>query len=203
VHLGWGWKTARTGLVWGLAAGLGIYCLANAFWVSQVRPNTPQELWAPIPTTRKVDLFMKTIEDLALLQTGHASHLEVVSLVDTPSMRWVLKNIEGAVFASSLGADENPLVVITREDDSVGSRQTYYRGQDFGWWESPGWGGALPWEPTLWVINRDGVVITEKVVLWARVDLFPEEPEAENEPSLESESEETSPLLDDGVEKEE
>ena len=199
VYLGWDWPTARTGLVWGLVVGLGVYSLANAFWVSQVRPSSPLELWVPTPTTRHANLFQATIKDIALSQTGHANHLEVVSLVDAPSMRWVFRDIEGSVFVSSLSEDENPLVVITREDTAVGARQEYYRGQDFGWWESPGWGGALPWEPIDWVVNRDGVLITEKVVLWARVDLFPEEPvQAED-----ADETDTSPLSDDGVETEE
>lgn len=199
VYLGWNWPTARTGLVWGLVIGLGAYSLANTFWVSQVRPSSPLELWAPIPTTRHADLFAATLEDIALSQTGHANHLEIVSLVDTPSMRWVLRNTEGAEFVSSLGEDENPMVVIAREDASVGERQEYYRGQDFGWWESPGWGGGLPWEPINWVVSRTGVLITEEVVLWARVDLFPEEPEIQEETS----PDEASPLSGDGVEENE
>ncbi|MFC1995986.1 hypothetical protein ACFLXI_00075 [Chloroflexota bacterium] len=196
VYLGWGWRTARIGLVWGLVAGLGVYSIANAFGVSQVRPSTPLELWVPTPTTRHAELFTTTLADLALSQTGHSGFLEVVSLVDAPSMRWILRNIEGVVFVSSLGADENPLVVIAREGDEIGSRQEYYRGQDFGWWVSPGWGGALPWEPIRWIINREGALLTEKVVLWAQVDLFPEEPE----PAPEVEEEGSSPLLDEGVE---
>ncbi len=203
VYLGWDWPTARTGLVWGLVFGLGVYSLANAFWVSQVRPSSPLELWVPTPTTRHADLFAATVDDIALSQTGHAAYLEIVSLVDAPSMRWVLRNIEGAVFVSSLGEDDNPLVVIAREDDSIGARQEYYRGQDFGWWESPGWGGALPWEPISWLVNRDGVLITEKVVLWARVDLFPEEPVAAEEQESELNVEESSPSSDEGVEIEE
>lgn len=200
VYLGWGWKTARTGLVWGLVAGLGLYSLASVFWVSQVRPSTPLELWVPTPTTGHADLVTTTLEDLALSQTGHAAFLDVVSLVDTPSMRWALRNIERVVFVSSLGSEENPLVVIAREGDAIGSRDEYYRGQDFGWWQSPGWGGALPWEPMRWIINREGVLLTEKVVLWARVDLFPEEPEAVEEPASEADMEDPSPLLDEGVE---
>jgi hypothetical protein len=155
----------------------------------------------PTPTTRQTGLFSATLKDLALTQTGHASFLELVSLVDAPSMRWVLRDIQGISFVSSLGEDQNPVVIIAREDDSIGARQSYYRGQDFGWWESPAWGEALPWEPVRWIISREAVLYTEKVVLWARIDLFPEEPEAATESGLDAE--ETSPLLDEGVEIEE
>jgi len=200
VYLGWGWQTARTGMIWGLAAGFGAYMIASTFGVSQVRPSSALEFWRPAPTTRPTDLFSETLRDLALSQTGHADFLEVVSLVDEPSMRWVLRDIEGLTFVSSLGEEENPMVIITRDGDPIGARQAYYRGQDFGWWESPGWGGSIPWEPMRWIIDRKGAVITEKVVLWARVDLFPAEPETVEEPLLEPETDHSEPSSDEGVE---
>ena len=52
---------------------------------------------------------------------------------------------------------------------------------------SPAWEGALPGEPMRWVINREGATTTEKVILWARLDLFPEEPETIEEPTQEIE----------------
>jgi hypothetical protein len=118
-------------------------------------------------------------------------------------MRWALRDIDGVIYVSSLGIDENPIVVIARENDAIGSRQEIYRGQDFGWWESPGWGGALPWETMRWIINREGILLTETIVLWARVDLFPEEPVDEEQQALEIETEESLPLSDDRVEEEE
>jgi hypothetical protein len=152
----------------------------------------------PTPTILHADLFAATLDDIAISQTGHTGFLEVVSLVDDPSMHWVLRNIEGAVFTTALGEDENPLVVITRENEPVGARGDSYRGQDFGWWETPGWGAALPWEPMKWLINREGAVNVEKVVLWARVDLFPEEPiVAEDEDLIENE-EDLSPPIQEG-----
>jgi hypothetical protein len=200
VYLGWGWQTARMGVIWGLAAGLSAYMISSTFGVSQVRPRSALEFWTPAPTTRRTDLFSETLRDLALSQTGHADFLEVVSLVDEPSMRWVLRDIEGLTFVSSIGEEENPLVIITRDSDLIGARQAFYRGQDFGWWESPGWGGAIPWEPMRWIISRQGEVITENVVLWARVDLFPEEAEVVDEALIESETDISSPSSDEGVE---
>jgi hypothetical protein len=203
VYLGWDRDTAWTGLVWGLAAGLGLYSLAGTFWVSQVRPNSAVDLWFPTPVPGHVSLLTHTLEDLALSQTGHAKFIEVLSLVDTTSMQWALRNFEGVTFASSIGSEDNPLIVITGEENRMESRHDTYRGQDFGWWITPTWGGVLPEETLNWIINRQGFTITQKVVLWARVDLFPEEPEAVEEPTSEIEGQEPSPLMDEGVENKE
>jgi hypothetical protein len=203
VYVSWTWQTSRAGLVWGLVAGLILFGIASVFGVSQVRPSSPLEWWVPTPTTRHADLFTDTIESLAISTNGHANNLEVVSLVDAPSMGWVLRNIQGVSYVKSLDSEAVPLIVITRDDGTTRPRQDIYRGQDFVWWESPGWGGALPWEPLNWLINRQAALIMEKVVIWARVDLFPEEPAASEEPATESDVEESSPLLGEGVEIEE
>ena len=75
VFLGWGWQTARTGVIWGLAAGLGAYMIASTFGVSQVRPTSSLEFWIPSPTTRLTDLLSDTLKDFALSQTGHSDFL--------------------------------------------------------------------------------------------------------------------------------
>ena len=199
VFLGWSKNAAQTGLVWGLVIGLAAYSLANVFGVSQVHAHSPLELWQPVPTTRYADLLADTLHDLALTQTGNADFLEVVSLVDAPSLRWVLRNIEGVSYATGLSPDVAPLIVITRADDLAGVRQDLYRGQDFGWWDSPGWVGALPSEMIRWLTSRDAPVTTESVVLWARLDLFPDEPANPDEPVGELNVEDTSPPSDNGV----
>jgi hypothetical protein len=184
-------------------AGLILLSIANVFGVSQVRPNSALEWWLPTPTTRHADLFTATLESLGVSTTGHAEYLETISLVDSASMRWVLRNIQGVRYVSSLDTEATPLIVITRDDGSTRPRQDIYRGQDFGWWESPGWGGPIPWEPLQWLMNREAALITENVVLWARVDLFPEDPEGSDASETNLESEESSPLSDEGVEIEE
>jgi len=204
VYFGWSWQVARNGLVWGMFIGLGTYCLASVFGISQVRPSSPQEWWMPVPTTRYADLLEITLKDLALSQTGNADFLEVVSTVEAPSLQWVLRDITGVSYVDSLDSDTTPSIVITRADDYSGLRQDLYRGQDFGWWDFPGWGGALPWEPIKWLTSREAVVVTEDVIVWVRLDLFPDDPVLSAEQQeAEFEVDESSPPSGEGVEIEE
>lgn len=158
----------------------------------------------PVPTTRYADLLEITLKDLALSQTGNADFLEVVSTVEAPSLQWVLRDITGVSYVDSLDSDTTPSIVITRADDYSGLRQDLYRGQDFGWWDFPGWGGALPWEPIKWLTSREAVVVTEDVIVWVRLDLFPDDPVLSAEQQeAEFEVDESSPPSGEGVEIEE
>jgi hypothetical protein len=50
-----------------------------------------------------------------------------------------------------------------------------YRGQDFVWYEVPGWDGALPLAWFDWLTSRQAPVWKDWMVLWARADLFPDD----------------------------
>ena len=118
-------------------------------------------------------------------------------------MKWLLRNISGVRFATTVDPETTPVMVITREDDFAGLRQDLYRGQDFGWWEYPGWGGVLPWEPVHWLTSRAAPVITESVVLWVRLDLFPDEPSSTETTDEIEDLEDALPPSDEGVEEDE
>ena len=174
VAVSWSVKAARAGLVWGVSAGLIIYTLAAMFGASQVRANTPQEWWWPAPTPKHADLVSDTLADLGLVQSGRTDSLDVISLVDTPSMRWSLRNIEGVVYANAITMDTALPVVIAHPNNPLPPIwEQLYRGQDFGWQQSPGWETALPPNALDWLINRNAPVVTEDIVIWARLDLFP------------------------------
>jgi hypothetical protein len=120
-----------------------------------------------------MDLLSSTLDDFSRNSTGLASHLEMVSLVDTPSLRWALRDYPNAQFSSSLSPAERPPVVITRLVDETPSWAATYRGQDFVWWTWPGWEGALPEKMIDWIVFREAPLRNEKIILWVRNDLFP------------------------------
>jgi len=81
VGLGWSHPAAQSGLVWGLSAALGAYGISAMVGVSQLRPNSPQELWTPPPAPGQADLLVATLEELALIQNGRSDSLDIVELV--------------------------------------------------------------------------------------------------------------------------
>jgi hypothetical protein len=189
VGLGWSWQAAWSGLAWGISTTLVLYSVSAMFSASQLHPNNPVELWSPGPGIGQISLVEDTLEDLAIAQTGRRYDIDVISLVDSPALRWIVRDFSQASFVSSLGEDLFPSVLISLDEEPYIRQTAAYRGQDFNWRQSPGWGGAIPEDWTRWLTVREAPLLPQKIVLWARADLFPDETEAVQE--------ETQPVEED------
>ena len=174
VSLGWSWRIARLGLVWGTTAAFTLYLLSLTWGASQLRPNEPQELWSLGPGGGQATLFEATLNDLSTRNVGFRHQIDILTTVETPSMRWVLRNYPLAQFTTDLKMGELPSVIITRQEGEEPQLSTAYRGQDFVWWQQPGWSGVLPIPILRWLTFREAEIKNETVILWARSDLFPD-----------------------------
>lgn len=178
VSYGWSRGLARQGLVWGLCATLGLFGLANMWSASQLQVENRFDLWNPSPTIADAKLLISTVGDLSKWNTGRTDEIDVTVQVDAPSMRWVLRDMTNLSImpeSQTSVVSVQPSVVITRQSQETPSLAASYRGQDFAWWNSPDWTGALPPNFFRWLTYRQAPLQQEQVILWARIDLFPEE----------------------------
>jgi hypothetical protein len=178
VGLGWSWETAKNGAAWGLSAAIIFYILASLFGATQLQYNNPAELWTPPPGTVQAKLLGSTLEELALRKNGRSDFIDILSTVDKPSLRWVLRKYSDVKFVAILDQGVSPSVIITPEDSDGNadlSATMSYLGQDFVWSAIPGWSGSLPPERWKWVATRQAPIVYEKVILWARSDFFPDQ----------------------------
>jgi hypothetical protein len=171
--LGWSWQVSRDGLAWGVAICLLIYSISVMWGASQLRTNQPEELWGIQPASGQADLFTKTVRDLSNWNTGLPNYIDILSTVDVPSLRWLLRNYPAARFVSELPPAEKPAIVITNRDQQPPNLTAAYRGQDFVWWAQPGWTGAVPEDLLNWITYRQAQPTYSYIILWARTDLFP------------------------------
>lgn len=176
VGMGWSWNFARNGTVLGVLAALGVYSISGMFGATQWRSNSPLELWTPIPGAPSNRLFESTVRDLSLSFAGEPNSLEIISLVDSPSIRWKLREYPNASFVEVVAAGGLPATVVTDADGDQLSWTASYRGQDFSWEIAPGWFGVLPANWVEWLVAREAPLQTDHVIIWARSDLFPGEP---------------------------
>jgi hypothetical protein len=178
VSYGWSRSIARQGLVWGLCAALGIVGLSNMWSASQLQVEDRFDLWSPLPTIADADLLLSTIKDLSSWNTGYTDAVDVTVQVNAPSMYWALRDLQKVSIVPEtqpIAMSAQPSIVITRQAQETPSLAASYRGQDFAWWNTPGWLGALPPDFFRWLTFRQAPLQQEQVILWARVDLFPEE----------------------------
>jgi hypothetical protein len=173
VALGWSTAIAKRGAVWGIVIALGVYTLSAAFGAAGLRADPGGELWQDAPTFPDADLLALTLDQLSDTSRGAVESLPVtVYGVNSPALLWVLRDwsVEqsGAVPARS----DSPLIVGPDQPDA--SFGGVYRGQDFilhldPAWESAGLQGWLHWLATREIPTRQ-----DKIILWARTDLFPD-----------------------------
>lgn len=174
IGFGWSWNAARLGAMWGVCLVLLVGMIVTGWRVAQLNPNGAQELLNVPPAAGQVDLMITTLKDLSIWQTHQQTDIEVWSMVDLPSLRWALRDFAQARFVSGLTASDSPPVVITLQDDETPMLAQAYRGQDFIWTQNPGWQGLLPEDIAAWLANRQAPLALQRVVLWARVDVFPD-----------------------------
>jgi hypothetical protein len=173
VGLGWSFKTARRGVVWSLLIVLGAFLLRVMWGAAMVRGNGEQELWLPTPVVRQERELTATLNAISKWNTGMPEQLDVTVVSPEPSLRWILRDWPQARFLTSIPAGEMPSVVINAEDQAAPGLAASYRGQDFAWWISAAWTGAVPGDWVRWIVFRDAPEQIRHVILWARADIFP------------------------------
>ncbi|MFH1908888.1 MAG: hypothetical protein ABIL11_16160, partial [Chloroflexota bacterium] len=177
VGMGWSLDLARQGAVWGSALFLAAFTLGAATGAAGLRRPLTAELWSPAPQTAQADLLQKTMDGLSNWRKGHIEALDVTVVeLDSPALRWLLRDWEVKETGALSPADSPSLVVMPLRGITPQGMQvnlaTAYRGQDFVWHQTPAWDLARPEDWLRWFVYRQMPQQTESVVLWARNDLF-------------------------------
>jgi len=173
VALGWSARIARMGFLWGLAASLGLYSLAMAWSATGLRFADGWELWQNAPRPAQAALLLASIDDLSEWSTGdkYAQDIVITDL-DSPALSWLLRDRTVRI-VTTIDAEQSPAIVLTAEQDAL-NLPTGYRGQDFVWRQSPFWSILSLNDWIRWSVFRKLPYDSEKIVLWARVDIFPD-----------------------------
>ena len=171
----WSWSISRSGLVMGAVLSSLIYSTAMLWSATQIRPNSPVELWAPSEPIAQTDLLLDTIQDLSNWETGKPDEIEMIVTQDSPAMRWLLRDFNRVKYMADIPASNLPALIITPSEQESPALSAAYRGQDFPWQITPGWEKPLPDDFIRWLTFRQAAERTSQVILWARVDLFPGE----------------------------
>jgi hypothetical protein len=185
--VGWGWslKIALSGLMWGVAALLALYSLSTGINAAGLSGHVSAELWRSGPSFTDADLFLGTVQDYTqwtpqLNQTPQI----VVTGIESPAVRWTLRDFPGFQVDQALSASAQPDLLITAENNSL-AQTTAYTGQDFVLAREPAWDLIAPAEWMNWLLYRkvqEDVWRTTNIILWVRADRFPGSVGQSNQP---------------------
>jgi hypothetical protein len=171
VALGWSKRVARFGAVWGLAAFLGLYSFGALMAAAGHRhvPNSA-EMWRPGARLPMASLLLRTVQDQSAWSNldGNSQPVTIAG-IESPALRWLLRDRQLELRAGS-GAASNPPMVITpdQQDPALVAK---YRGQGIVWRSTPLWRVlSLP----EWLPRHEAAHESETVILWVRNDLFPD-----------------------------
>jgi hypothetical protein len=171
IALGWSFRGAHFGAIWGISLALGAIGLGGALGAAGLRGAAYPELWSAPFRPAQADLLNQTVNEISDWSKGDENSAPVYIVgIHSPSLEWALRDHEVHV-VQTLDPTTSPDFVITlpQADPSLAAA---YRGQDFIWRQNPAW--ELLRSQTLihWIALREIPQNGETIVLWARDDLF-------------------------------
>jgi len=174
--IAWGWSETLSprAVVVGILLGLSLFQGFSTWGATGLGRRPEGEIWWRGAWIRDADLLQQTIGDIALWNTGERDGLQiVVAGVQSPALTWQLRNLKPQ-YETVLAAAQQPDIVITYEQDSLGLSAAY-TGQDFIWESKPAWSLMMPFEWIEWMVSRNAPYQNDTLVLWVRSDLVPGE----------------------------
>lgn len=176
--IGWGWSrgVAARGSILGFFAILSLYAIAAAWNSASLSSKLGREFWTGGRQLPEERLLLETIKDLSAWGPVISGGPDLVVVgVQSPALRWALRNHPKTEYVSRLSTDASPALLITVEQPDLGLAATY-RGQDFVLNEVPDWSSFGPNQWPRWLAFRtvpEDLVRRDRLILWARTDLFP------------------------------
>ncbi len=173
VGWGWMWDVAANGLLIGVGLFLTAFTLSGAWHATYLSWNPSGEALRESPYISQGDLLYQTVLQMDHWNTpaGTSLDLSVVG-VDSPALRWLLRDYVGVRFVDVVPAGTSPSMIITPVEQQP-QLAASYSGQDFNLEQSANWHALAEDDWSRWWVVHTTPVTNRAVILWVRTDLFP------------------------------
>lgn len=174
----WGWSrlVALRGFLLGVMVILLVYTVSSAWDSAGHSGQVERDVWSDGISPSGSSLLMQTIDELNQWGPKQAGGLDIVVIEKpSPALRWLLRDYRHVTFVDQLTTSASPSLVITPERPELALAATY-RGQAFMISNSVLWTALQPVEWFRWFVFRSipaNVAVQDRVILWARLDVFP------------------------------
>ncbi len=149
----------------------------TAWNLTHITANDPRERWVEQATDDDIPLLLGTLKDISHKATNSDADLPLFSAVDSPVLRWYLRDFGRAQFGQAIPPGTQVQAIISRSDVDEPTLGSDYLGSDFGLLRT----GTLPSPasptPTLdamrWWLFHESLagVMEDRIILWVRADL--------------------------------
>lgn len=176
--IAWGWSrfVAARGFTWGLSFIFLLYVISAAWNTANLSSRSGMDLWSGQQTLPNERLLLDTIDSLNKMAPPLSGGYDVVVVgLPSPALQWSLRNFGKVEYASSVPTATSPAFLITADQPDL-ALSASYRGQGFLLYQNTGWSLLHSSEWLRWVAFRQApgeIVLKERIILWARTDLFP------------------------------
>jgi len=170
--MGWSPQSATRGLVVTIFLALVTMSASAAWGLTQLRPDSPVELWWERPVADNLNQLVATLKNTSNFSVGSEHDVELVVQGSPESvLGWQLRDYQHASFVDQLDPLVKSPVVIAPEGLDNPTLGSAYVGEAFAWrhtWTPQ----ALTWPEWIgWVAFRRAPVQSEHVILWVRQDV--------------------------------
>lgn len=151
------------------------YSWGTAWWLSGEGKHDPRERWVSSATDDDARFLFPLIDELSEQATNSTTDLEIRSSVDTPLLRWYLRDYETVRYVESVPADATDELIITPATTEL-ELSFDYLGSDYGLLRpevvlvttETAVTDTLKW----WLFQESATPINEeRVIVWLRADL--------------------------------
>jgi hypothetical protein len=174
----WGWsgRIAVFGVIYSLLAFLLVFNFSAAWNGAGLSKRGTAEIWRTGPQFVDADLLRSTLRNFETWNIHGKTAADVVIVdLESPALRWALRDIPRASYVNFLPSSVSPAMVITPDQQELGLAAEY-RGQSLILGQQPGWAIIRPHEWVRWLYFREIPLDKQNLILWVRTDLFPDDP---------------------------
>jgi hypothetical protein len=173
----WGARAAWRGTGIGLLLFFGLYSFSAGWQAAVSKFDDPRELWHVNPSSRNLNLLVKTLAKASLRATGKPTMAEIVveraAVENNPPLRWALQKFPNHRFVDALSSAVNaPIAIGVQPKPELGAS---YVGQRLATQSSWSLGTLQYWDIVSWAYDRQTRVAPQfggHVIIWVRADIY-------------------------------
>lgn len=175
------WTAAPRAAVQGAWLGVLVVLLffqwGTGWYLTRAGANDPRERWVGEATAAEAPLLASTLRDISRQVSNADNDVEIFSAVDTPALRWYLRDFNRLTVGAAVPPGAQQAIVITPAGEAEPLLGSDYLGSDFGLLRREPEQTFLSETPLLdalrwWLFHESSNQFLEQdVIVWVRADL--------------------------------